>query len=411
MQSEIISARDTSGKMTEYSNMSINKLKPNEIIYSSQKLEIDQNHLNNNYGYQDNIGLLNNENYCNGNNGISSGHYLTNHYNELMVPSNQNNYYTNGTHNQNVFIQQQQQHRQMTYNNANLPPSFNYNMENKPQNVIDGYCTTQPVANGGLVGLNNRYFGHENQNNENMMSTTEDALNKPTKKSLKSEQKLAKSNEKQKMKSTVKSSSKHAGKRNDMDTEMPKKKEQVSFHMNSDFNPMQNSLDYSISSTATSASSGSTSSVCTANSTGRKCLTWACKVCKKKSSTPDRRKQATMRERRRLRKVNEAFETLKKRTCPNPNQRLPKVEILRNAIEYIENLEDLLQSHNSAKNGTGRGTKGVSQYFSSSLIMPQGSLISSEDNRSNSSDVSITRRVWKYWIILEKLISFFIEEQ
>lgn len=82
---------------------------------------------------------------------------------------------------------------------------------------------------------------------------------------------------------------------------------------------------------------------CTANLNGKKCLTWACKVCKKKTSTPDRRKQATLRERRRLRKVNEAFETLKKRTCPNPNQRLPKVEILRNAIEYIENLESLLK--------------------------------------------------------------------
>ena len=49
----------------------------------------------------------------------------------------------------------------------------------------------------------------------------------------------------------------------------------------------------------------------------------------------DRRKAATMRERRRLRKVNEAFEKLKRRTCANPSQRLPKVEILRNAIEYI----------------------------------------------------------------------------
>ncbi len=71
-------------------------------------------------------------------------------------------------------------------------------------------------------------------------------------------------------------------------------------------------------------------------------------VCKKKTSTPDRRKQATLRERRRLRKVNEAFETLKKRTCPNPNQRLPKVEILRNAIEYIESLEDLLKTSSAA---------------------------------------------------------------
>ena len=60
-----------------------------------------------------------------------------------------------------------------------------------------------------------------------------------------------------------------------------------------------------------------------------------------------------MRERRRLRKVNEAFEVLKKRTCPNPNQRLPKVEILRNAIDYIESLEDLLQG--SGRGGVGTG--------------------------------------------------------
>lgn len=79
-----------------------------------------------------------------------------------------------------------------------------------------------------------------------------------------------------------------------------------------------------------------------------------------------------MRERRRLRKVNEAFEVVKQRTCPNPNQRLPKVdkkleyygctlincyqpnenasepkvqvEILRSAIEYITKLETMLQS-------------------------------------------------------------------
>lgn len=82
--------------------------------------------------------------------------------------------------------------------------------------------------------------------------------------------------------------------------------------------------------------------ICPAGQT-RPCLAWACKACKKKSVTVDRRKAATMRERRRLRKVNEAFEALKRRTSTNPNQRLPKVEILRNAIEYIESLEDLLQ--------------------------------------------------------------------
>lgn len=76
--------------------------------------------------------------------------------------------------------------------------------------------------------------------------------------------------------------------------------------------------------------------------TKRTCLTWACKACKKKSVAVDRRKAATLRERRRLRKVNEAFEVLKRCTTANTNQRLPKVEILRNAIEYIENLEDLL---------------------------------------------------------------------
>jgi hypothetical protein len=55
--------------------------------------------------------------------------------------------------------------------------------------------------------------------------------------------------------------------------------------------------------------------------------------------------------------VNEAFEVLKRRTCTNPNQRLPKVEILRNAIEYIESLEDLLQGaqhDGSGASGAGR---------------------------------------------------------
>jgi hypothetical protein len=45
--------------------------------------------------------------------------------------------------------------------------------------------------------------------------------------------------------------------------------------------------------------------------------------------------------------VNEAFEVLKRRTCNNPGQRLPKVEILRSAIEYIEYLEEILQGAKS----------------------------------------------------------------
>lgn len=56
-------------------------------------------------------------------------------------------------------------------------------------------------------------------------------------------------------------------------------------------------------------------------------------------------------------KVNEAFELLKKRTCNNPGQRLPKVEILRGAIEYIEYLEDILQgSKSSNKIGIKNGS-------------------------------------------------------
>ncbi|KAF0029916.1 hypothetical protein F2P81_019021 [Scophthalmus maximus] len=73
------------------------------------------------------------------------------------------------------------------------------------------------------------------------------------------------------------------------------------------------------------------------------CLQWACKACKRKSSFVDRRRAATMRERRRLKKVNHAFEALRRCTSANPSQRLPKVEILRNAIQYIESLQDLLQ--------------------------------------------------------------------
>ncbi|XP_047436624.1 myoblast determination protein 1 homolog [Mugil cephalus] len=74
------------------------------------------------------------------------------------------------------------------------------------------------------------------------------------------------------------------------------------------------------------------------------CLLWACKACKRKTTHSDRRKAATMRERRRLSKVNDAFETLKRCTASNPNQRLPKVDILRNAISYIESLQALLRT-------------------------------------------------------------------
>ncbi|KAM4523948.1 LOW QUALITY PROTEIN: myogenic factor 6 [Fundulus diaphanus] len=90
------------------------------------------------------------------------------------------------------------------------------------------------------------------------------------------------------------------------------------------------------------------------------CLMWACKICKRKSAPTDRRKAATLRERRRLKKINEAFDALKKKTVANPNQRLPKVEILRSAISYIERLQDLLQTlddQEKIQNGTSLNTK------------------------------------------------------
>uniref|UniRef100_A0A5K3FES9 BHLH domain-containing protein n=1 Tax=Mesocestoides corti TaxID=53468 RepID=A0A5K3FES9_MESCO len=95
------------------------------------------------------------------------------------------------------------------------------------------------------------------------------------------------------------------------------------------------------------------------------CLLWACKACKKKTMQVDRRKAATMRERRRLRKVNEAFETLKRRTCSNPNQRMPKVEILRTAIDYIENLEEMLH-----RNGVLLDSASASSLLRSSSRYP-----------------------------------------
>jgi len=80
----------------------------------------------------------------------------------------------------------------------------------------------------------------------------------------------------------------------------------------------------------------------TSHPNGQQCLVWACKACKRRSGPHDRRRAATLRERRRLKRVNQAYEKLKRYACANPNQRLPKVEILRNAISYICNLQRLL---------------------------------------------------------------------
>ncbi|CAH8494562.1 unnamed protein product [Schistosoma turkestanicum] len=111
------------------------------------------------------------------------------------------------------------------------------------------------------------------------------------------------------------------------------------------------------------------------------CLLWACKACKKKTMQIDRRKAATMRERRRLRKVNEAFETLKKRTCTNPNQRMPKVEILRNAIDYIENLEDMLQQN------------GVLPIGMTPLTSALNIIATSQNDANNNSSIVNNNRV------------------
>lgn len=65
--------------------------------------------------------------------------------------------------------------------------------------------------------------------------------------------------------------------------------------------------------------------------------------------------------------VNEAFEMLKKRTCNNPGQRLPKVEILRSAIEYIEYLEEILQGSKSSVEASG-GMSAKNEYVVRFLI-------------------------------------------
>ncbi|NWX89433.1 MYOG protein, partial [Nothoprocta ornata] len=111
------------------------------------------------------------------------------------------------------------------------------------------------------------------------------------------------------------------------------------------------------------------------------CLPWACKICKRKTVSMDRRRAATLREKRRLKKVNEAFEALKRSTLLNPNQRLPKVEILRSAIQYIERLQTLLSTLNqqereqrdlryrgpASQAGCGSGSSSCSPEWSAQL--------------------------------------------
>ena len=62
---------------------------------------------------------------------------------------------------------------------------------------------------------------------------------------------------------------------------------------------------------------------------------------------------------------------LKKRTCANPNQRYPKVEILRAAIEYIEALEDMLRGARGGSGGTA-GTGAPEETRPEAPINPAG---------------------------------------
>ncbi|ODM97406.1 Transcription factor SUM-1 [Orchesella cincta] len=134
--------------------------------------------------------------------------------------------------------------------------------------------------------------------------------------------------------------------------------------------------------------------------TQRKCLLWACKACKKKTVAVDRRKQATLRERRRLRKVNEAFEKLKRRTCSNPEQRLPKVEILRSAIEYIEQLEVMLHGTTS---GSNSGTSLGGSHHRDFLRDPANSILTA----SNSNSLLLTKKL-QILPIQKEHLTFFI---
>jgi hypothetical protein len=121
------------------------------------------------------------------------------------------------------------------------------------------------------------------------------------------------------------------------------------------------------------------------------CLTWACKACKKQSAPGERRRVATMRERKRLHKVNMAFEALRQRTCvgSNPNQRLPKVEILRSAIDYIENMEQLLRS-SMRDSTTTTSTADVNRYDCPLLTV--GQLVSSCRQLNDYCSANVRRR-------------------
>lgn len=102
-----------------------------------------------------------------------------------------------------------------------------------------------------------------------------------------------------------------------------------------------------------------------------------------------------------IRQVNEAFEVLKRRTCTNPNQRLPKVEILRNAIEYIESLEDLLQGAQH----DGSGASGAGKF---EIVGCAASCRSGDSDYVVSAPTSLTLRESYLLYTYSKELSLFI---
>ena len=67
--------------------------------------------------------------------------------------------------------------------------------------------------------------------------------------------------------------------------------------------------------------------------------------------------------------VNEAFEMLRQQTTSPPNQRLPKVEILRNAICYIEALEKILNSTEPPNTNTTNNKKEEDRIINNASVL------------------------------------------
>jgi len=100
-----------------------------------------------------------------------------------------------------------------------------------------------------------------------------------------------------------------------------------------------------------------------------------------------------MRERKRLRRVNEAFEILRRRTSTSPGggggaQRLPKVEILRNAIAYIESLEKILNSSRAGAACNSRQVRRTEAPITDEILgrYDNDSYDSAKENQSSSLD-------------------------